>query len=104
MRMIQENFDGESFLEFVLKAKEIKAILCCKIISISAEIDGKDYQVGIRTETFFEEKEGENMPLIKSSSPEAVKSNIKEMVKSGHPQKQAVAAAMNVKKGAKKSK
>jgi hypothetical protein len=33
------------------------------------------------------------MPLIKSGSQEAFKSNVAEMVKAGHPQKQALAAA-----------
>ena len=34
------------------------------------------------------------MPLIKSASKKAVSKNISEMVKSGHPQKQAVAATL----------
>ena len=35
------------------------------------------------------------MPLKKGSSKETVSENIKEMVDAGHPQKVAVAAAMN---------
>lgn len=35
------------------------------------------------------------MPLIKSGSREAISTNISEMVHSGHPQKQAIAAAMS---------
>src|SRR5512144_511616 len=35
------------------------------------------------------------MPLIKSGSREAVSKNISEMVHSGHPHDQAVAAALN---------
>jgi hypothetical protein len=35
------------------------------------------------------------MPLIKSASKAAISSNISEMVKAGHPQKQAVAAALH---------
>lgn len=43
------------------------------------------------------------MPLIKSKSKENLRKNIKEMIKSGHPQKQSVAAALDVarKSGAK---
>lgn len=33
------------------------------------------------------------MPLIKSKTDQAFKSNIREMIKAGHPQDQAVAAA-----------
>ena len=35
------------------------------------------------------------MPLKSGKSPKVVSSNIREMVKAGHPQKQAVAAAMS---------
>lgn len=35
------------------------------------------------------------MPLKKGSSKATVSSNIKEMMQAGHPQKQAVAAALN---------
>lgn len=46
------------------------------------------------------------MPLTKSTSKQALKHNIREMVKAGHPVKQAVAAAYSVKRSAahKKSK
>lgn len=40
------------------------------------------------------------MPLKKSKSKSAFKNNIREMVKSGHPVKQAVAAAYSVKRKA----
>jgi len=36
------------------------------------------------------------MPLIHGSSPEIISHNIKEMISSGHPQNQAVAAALHV--------
>ena len=42
------------------------------------------------------------MPLIKSKSPKAFKSNIKAEIKAGKPQKQAVAIAYSVKRAAKK--
>jgi hypothetical protein len=35
------------------------------------------------------------MPLRKGTSRSVVSSNIREMIKSGHPQKQAVAAALD---------
>ena len=35
------------------------------------------------------------MPLIKSGSKEAVSKNISEMIRAGHPRKQAIAAALN---------
>jgi hypothetical protein len=45
------------------------------------------------------------MPLTSGSSPKIVSQNIREMVKSGYPQKQAVAASLsNARKGRKKSR
>lgn len=42
------------------------------------------------------------MPLKKSKSKAAFSSNVSEMIKAGHPQKQAVAAAYSIKRKAKK--
>ena len=42
------------------------------------------------------------MPLQKSSSKQAVKSNIKEELKIGKPKKQAIAIALDVQRKAKK--
>lgn len=44
------------------------------------------------------------MPLIKSKSKKAFKQNVREMVKSGHPVKQAVAAAYSTKRKATSKK
>ena len=43
-------------------------------------------------------------PLKKGSSQETISQNIKEMVKAGHPQKQAVAAALRQADQSKPSK
>ena len=42
------------------------------------------------------------MPLIKSKSKEAVSENISELVKSGKPQKQAIAIALATKREAQR--
>lgn len=43
------------------------------------------------------------MPLIKSKSPEAFKSNVKAEIAAGKPPKQAVAIAYDVKRRSKKA-
>lgn len=42
------------------------------------------------------------MPLLKGRSKQVISSNIREMMKAGHPQKQAVAAALSKARGKKK--
>ena len=42
------------------------------------------------------------MPLKRGKGKKVVSENIHEMMESGHPQKQAVAAAMNMARGGKK--
>jgi hypothetical protein len=44
------------------------------------------------------------MPLKKGSDPKTISSNIKEMIKAGHPPAQAKAAAMSTARKAKKGK
>ena len=106
MKMIQETIDGENYLELVLKESEARAILNKKIVSMLEYIGSDVYQVSVRLKAMFEQdfEEEDSMPLIRGTSPNVVSRNIKEMVKGGHPQKQAVAAALSMKKkSAKKS-
>ena len=49
-------------------------------------------------------KAARHMPLKKSSSKQAFKTNVREMITSGHPVKQAVAAAYDVKRKAARKK
>ena len=42
------------------------------------------------------------MPLKRGKSKEIVSKNVHEMMESGHPQKQAVAAALSMARGGKK--
>lgn len=44
------------------------------------------------------------MPLVKGGSKKAIAQNIKEMESSGHPPKQAIAAALSTARKAKISK
>lgn len=44
------------------------------------------------------------MPLKKGSSRSTVSGNIREMIRAGHPQKQAVAAALNTARKSKRGK
>lgn len=42
------------------------------------------------------------MPLKNGKSQQVISSNIREMMKAGHPQKQAIAAALSKARGKKK--
>lgn len=42
------------------------------------------------------------MPLRRGKSQQVISSNIREMMKAGHPQKQAIAAALSKARGKKK--
>ena len=74
-------------------------------------VDSKWYRANAKRLKLFIKDWEEVMPLKKGKSRETISENIEEMKKSGHPQVQAVAAALNEarqsgakipKKGAKK--
>lgn len=44
------------------------------------------------------------MPLIQSPSKKAFDKNVKEMIKSGHPQAQALAASYSIQRKSKRKK
>jgi hypothetical protein len=44
------------------------------------------------------------MPLKKGYGPKTVSTNIREMIKSGHPKEQAIAAALETARRSKKKK
>jgi hypothetical protein len=44
------------------------------------------------------------MPLKKGKSKKVISSNIREMIRAGHPQKQAVAAALSTARKSRKRK
>ena len=51
---------------------------------------------------FLQKPERNNMPLVKSKSPEAFRKNVKAEVKAGKPMAQSVAIAYAVKRAAEK--
>jgi hypothetical protein len=58
----------------------------------------------VRNKKYIVSKKGDSMPLKKGSSKKTISENIREMVKAGHPQKKAVAAAMKTAGKSKKKK
>lgn len=109
MRMIQESFEGENYLEIILRNREIDDLKNHKLVSMDVEIGYELYSVGVRSASANEineteeEEGGRGMPLMRGSSKKVISSNISEMQKSGHPHKQAVAAALSEAKGSKKN-
>lgn len=90
----------------MLFAKEVQALSSNKIISMIGEIEGNVYQIGVRLIYPGEALDYKEVkvPLIKSSTPEAVHANISEMIKAGHPKDQAVAAALDEARKARKER
>lgn len=107
MRMIQESFEGENYIEIILRNREIDDLKNHRLVSMDVEIGYELYSVGVRSASANEINEtegdgGSKMPLMRGSNEKVISSNIAEMQKSGHPHKQAVAAALSEAKGSKK--
>jgi hypothetical protein len=56
------------------------------------------------SKSLLKQRRRNNMPLVKSKTPEAFRKNIKAEVAAGKPVKQAVAIAYSVKREAEKKK
>lgn len=91
MRLIQETVEGERYLEFILSEQEAKEILRYRVLTSKSSIGGRLYNIAVRMQSTYED----TMPLIRGKSKEVIGTNIKEMEKTGHPKKQAIAAALN---------
>lgn len=99
--IFEQNIERSDFLEIILTAEEYEELLEKGVVQ-----DFPYGLFGIRNLNVFvrvSTDEEEIMPLHKGKSKKVVSENIKEMMASGHPQVQAVAAALSIarKSGAK---
>lgn len=103
MKMVFDaNVDRCDYLEFVFSPHDINLLLLKEII-----VDYPKGLIGKRNLNVFMRVDrtlGDIMPLKKGKSKAIVSENIREMVAAGHPQKQAVAAALSTARGGKKRK
>ena len=97
MKVIFETIGGIDYIECILTEEEAKQIRRDGIIQEKVDCIHA-YNIFIRVDTTSEEY----MPLKKGSSKKVISENIREMRESGHPQAQAVAAALSNARGSKK--